>query len=446
MINAISPLDGRYNEKVKELANFFSESALIRSRIAVEVEWLIYICNKLKLDGSNLLSVPEQNALRKLYKEFKEEFAEEVKEIEKTTNHDVKAVEYFLQKALKVLKRSDLISFIHFGCTSEDINNLAYAAMLNGGLKNILIPNLEEILNKIKDIFEKYKDQPMMSHTHGQPASPTTVGKEFKNLGARLFRQVEHLKNAEIFGKMNGAVGNFNAHKIAYPDVEWLKASKEFVEELGLKWQKYTTQIEPHDYMAEIFDNIRRINTILIDFDRDLWTYISMNYFKQKRIKNEVGSSTMPHKINPIDFENSEGNLGIANALFTHFSEKLPISRMQRDLTDSTVLRNIGSAFAYSLLSYKSTLKGLDKLEINVEKIEADLDNNWELLAEPIQTVMRRYGIEDAYEQLKELSRGEKLTKAKVADFVEGLKIPKEAKNRLLELSPKSYIGLANKI
>lgn len=446
MITAISPLDGRYSEKVKELSAFFSEAALVRSRIAVEVEWLIYICNTLKLDGSEPLKSPEIAALRKLYKEFLDEFAEEIKEIEKTTNHDVKAVEYFLQKALKVLGRKDLIPFIHFACTSEDINNLSYAAMLNGGIKEVIAPALDEILSKIKEYAEEFRTQPMMSHTHGQPATPTTVGKEFKNVGARLYRQVEALKNAEVFGKINGATGNYNAHVVAYPEVEWMKASKEFVELLGLKWQRLTTQIEPHDYMAEIFDIMKRINTILIDFDRDVWTYISMGYFKQKRIKGEVGSSTMPHKINPIDFENSEGNLGIANALFAHFSEKLPISRMQRDLTDSTVQRNIGSAFAYSLLSYKSTLKGISKLEVNIENIEADLENNWELLAEPIQTVMRRYGVEDAYEQLKDLSRGEKLSQEKIAKFVQGLKIPEDAKNRLLKLSPRLYIGLAHKL
>lgn len=444
MLNSISPLDGRYEGKVSELSDYFSEAALIKNRIAIEVEWLIFICNKLKLEGSKDLVEPETKALRKLYLEFQEEFAEEVKEIEKTTNHDVKAVEYFLQKALKVLKREDLIPFLHFGCTSEDINNLAYAGMLKNGILKVMVPNLEEIVNILKFLAEENKSVPMMSHTHGQPASPTTVGKEFKNVAARLFRQVESLKSAEIFGKINGATGNFNAHLAAYPDVNWAKASMEFVESLGFKWQKLTTQIEPHDYLAEIFDNLKRVNVILIDQSKDIWTYISMGYFKQKTVKGEVGSSTMPHKVNPIDFENCEGNLGLSNALLIHMSEKLPVSRMQRDLTDSTVLRNIGVAFAYSLLSYKSLLKGFAKLEINKEKLEADLAANWSLLTEAIQTVMRRYGKTDAYEKLKELSRGKEITKDQIHEFVQGLDIPEDAKKRLLKLTPSTYIGLAD--
>ena len=408
MNKALSPLDGRYVEKVGELARFFSESALIRSRIAVEVEWLIFLTNTLKLKGTERLNPAEAEALRKLYTDFRDEFADEVKEIEKTTNHDVKAVEYFLQKALEVLKRGDLISFVHFGCTSEDINNLAYAQMLKGGVQTVLMVNLEKVLAYLKEMAETYRKIPMMSRTHGQAASPTTVGKEFKNVGARLFRQYEQLSKAQYLGKLNGATGNFNAHSVAYPEVDWITASRQFVEGLGLDWQRYTTQIEPHDYMAEIFDNLRRTNTILIDFCRDIWTYISLGYFTQRVVKGEVGSSTMPHKVNPIDFENAEGNLGLANALFTHFSEKLPVSRMQRDLTDSTVLRNIGTALGYSLLAYKSLQKGLSKLEVNEKKLKEDLDENWELLGEAIQTVMRRYGIQNAYEQLKELTRGSK--------------------------------------
>ena len=446
MNKALSPLDGRYVEKVGELARFFSESALIRTRIAVEVEWLIYLANTLKLKGTERLQEKEVAALRKLYIDFQDAFADEVKAIEKTTNHDVKAVEYFLQKALEVLKRGDLISFVHFGCTSEDINNLAYAQMLKGGVVTILTPNLEKLLDDLKELAEKYRKIPMLAHTHGQPATPTTVGKELKNVGARLFRQFEQLKKAEYLGKMNGATGNFNAHIAAYPDVDWPAASRQFVESLELQWQRYTTQIEPHDYMAEIFDNLRRINIILMDFSRDCWSYISMGYFTQKIVKGEVGSSTMPHKVNPIDFENAEGNLGLANALLTHFSEKLPVSRMQRDLTDSTVLRNIGTALGYSLLAYKSLQKGMSKLEVNEEKLRADLANSWALLAEPIQMMMRRYSIQNAYEQLKELTRGEEVNQEKIAEFVNGLDIPEEAKNRLLKLTPEGYIGLASSL
>lgn len=446
MLKALSPLDGRYADKVSELATIFSESGLIRSRVAIEIEWLIYLCNDLKLEGTARLNEKEVEALRKIYIDFQDEFADEVKEIEKTTNHDVKAVEYFLQKALKILGRTNLESFIHFGCTSEDINNLAYAQMIKVGVNGILLKKLEELLDKIKELSEAYIGIPMLAHTHGQSASPTTVGKELKNVGARLFRQYEALKKAEFFGKMNGATGNFNAHVVAYPDVDWPKASKLFVETLGLSWERYTTQIDPHDYMAEIFDNIRRINVILIDFSRDIWTYISLGYFKQKVVKGEVGSSTMPHKVNPIDFENAEGNFGLANALLNHFSEKLPISRMQRDLTDSTVVRNIGVAFGYTLLANKSLLKGLGKLEVNEARLSEDLDNAWALLAEPIQTVMRRYGVQNAYEQLKELTRGTDMNAEKIKTFVEGLDIPKDAKERLLNLSPATYIGLAKKL
>ncbi len=443
MTKALSPLDGRYAAKVGELTRFFSENGLIRTRIGIEVEWLIYLCNTLKLDGTTPLHEKEREALRKLYIDFQDEFADEVKEIEKTTNHDVKAVEYFLQKALGVLGRSDLIPFIHFACTSEDINNLSYAQMVKAGVQTVMMPELEKILSKIQEIAEANRKVPMMSHTHGQPASPTTVGKEFKNVGARLFRQFEQLQKMECLGKMNGATGNFNAHAIAYPEVDWITASRQFVESLGLTWQRYTTQIEPHDNFAEIFDCFRRTNTIAMDLCRDIWTYISYGYFKQKVVAGEVGSSTMPHKVNPIDFENAEGNLGLANALFGHFSEKLPLSRMQRDLTDSTVLRNIGTAFGYTLLAYKSLLKGLGKLEVNEKRMAEDLDANWALLSEAIQTVMRRYGVQNAYEQLKELTRGEVVDQETIAKFVETLDIPKEAKARLVKLTPASYIGLA---
>lgn len=446
MNKALSPLDGRYCEKVGELTRFFSESALIRSRIAVEVEWLIFLTNDLQLEGTHILNEKEITALRKLYTDFQDDFADQVKVFEKSTNHDVKAIEYFLREVLKILKRSDLETFIHFGCTSEDINNLAYAQMLKGSMQIVLLPTLEELLNALKERAETYRKTPMLSHTHGQAASPTTVGKEFKNVGARLYRQFEQLRKISYFGKMNGATGNFNAHVSAYPQVDWPAASHRFVESLGLEWQRFTTQIEPHDYMAELFDAHRRCNTILIDFCRDLWTYVSMGYFEQKVLKNEVGSSTMPHKVNPIDFENAEGNLGLANALFTHFSEKLPISRMQRDLTDSTVLRNIGTAFGYSLLAYKSLQKGLDKLEVNEARLAEDLDDNWAILAEPIQTVLRRYGHADAYEQLKELTRGTEVTQETIHDFVEKLDIPEDAKKRLMELTPATYIGLATEL
>lgn len=443
MLKVLSPLDGRYNEKVTELTAIFSEAGLIRSRMAVEIEWLIFLCNKLKLEGTSHLEKAEVEALRKVYVQFQDEFAEEVKEFEKTTNHDVKAVEYFLQKVLKVLKREELIPFIHFACTSEDINNLAYAQMMKAGLQSVMLKNLEQTLDKIKELSDRTRKIPMMARTHGQPATPTTVGKEFKNIGARLFRQYEQLKKTEILGKINGATGNFNAHMVAYPKVDWTDASRQFVEGLGLTWQRYTTQIEPHDYMAEIFDAIRRANTIILDASRDIWAYISYGYFKQKVVAGEVGSSTMPHKVNPIDFENAEGNLGLANALLGHFSEKLPLSRMQRDLTDSTVLRNIGLAFGYSLLAYKSFNKGLGKLEVNEAKLAEDLDNNWALLAEPIQTVLRRYGVKDAYEQLKELTRGAEVNQKTIHAFIKTLEIPEDAKKRLLELTPATYIGLA---
>ncbi|MFA5855555.1 MAG: adenylosuccinate lyase [Candidatus Gracilibacteria bacterium] len=446
MLKSLSPLDGRYADKVTDLAQIFSEYGLIRSRVAIEIEWLIYLCNTVKLDGTLVMDERKVAALRKVYTEFQDEFADDVKEIEKTANHDVKAVEYFLQEALKLLKHEELIPFLHFGCTSEDINNLAYAQMLKAGVQVVLTKKLEEILEGVKDFAAEHKGIAMLAHTHGQPASPTTVGKEFKNIGARLFRQYEQMKKLEFLGKMNGATGNFNAHSVAYPEVDWPKVSRGFVEGLGLTWEKFTTQIDPHDYMAEIFDVLRRINIILIDFSRDIWNYISLGYFTQKVVKGEVGSSTMPHKVNPIDFENAEGNLGIANALFGHFSEKLPISRMQRDLTDSTVVRNIGTAFGHTLLAYKSFLKGLGKLGVNEIRLAADLENNWSLLAEPIQTVMRRYGIKDAYEQLKKLTRGHEITKDEIHKFVEGLEIPEDAKKRLLKLTPATYIGFADKM
>jgi adenylosuccinate lyase len=443
---SISPLDGRYSDKVNELRSYFSEAALIRYRVIVEIEWFIFLCNKLKLPGTKVWTAKELKELRSAYEYFDIVSANRVKEIEKTTNHDVKAVEYFIKEELRGSAFEKYSEFIHFGCTSEDINNLSYAMMINGSLYEVMEPIVTGTVEYMYDLAMKLKSVPMMARTHGQPASPTTMGKEIMNFVSRLERQIENLKCIQIMGKMNGAVGNYNAHIVAYPKIDWEEASKKFIQELGLDQNPYTTQIEPHDFMAEIFDAIRRINVILIDFNRDVWTYISFGYFKQKTKKGEVGSSTMPHKVNPIDFENSEGNLGLANTIFDHLSNKLPVSRLQRDLTDSTVERNIGTAFAYSVLAYKSCIKGMQKLEINKQKIAADLNYAWELMAEPIQTVMRRYKVEKAYEQLKDLTRGKSVTKAKVHKFIAGLKIPANEKKRLKSLTPLKYIGLAEKL
>lgn len=442
-ISSLSPLDGRYESKVSELQDFFSESALIYYRVFVEIEWLIFLCNDLKLKNTRKLTSAEIKKLRSIYENFDDKSALQVKDFESVTNHDVKAVEYFIKKNLEKGSIKDMLEFVHFACTSEDINNLSYALMLQDGINESMLASLEDILDKIEEKAKKYTNVSMLARTHGQTASPTTMGKEFMNVYKRIERQVENLVAIDILGKINGAVGNFNAHFIAYPEVNWIKASEKFIELLGLNANLYTTQIEPHDFMAEIFDCLKRINTILIDFDRDIWTYISLGYFKQKLKEGEVGSSTMPHKVNPIDFENSEGNLGIANALFGHFSEKLPISRMQRDLTDSTVLRNVGIAFGYSLLAYKSLLKGLGKLELNEKALAEDLDQNWEVLAEAVQTVMRKNKIDKPYEKLKELTRGKKLTEKDYKKFIESLKLPKEEKDRLINLKPSTYIGLA---
>lgn len=445
-IFSISPLDGRYDQKVEALRQYFSEAALIRYRVFVEIEWFIFLCNDLKLTGTRVWKPKELTQLRSIYEYLDATGANRVKEIEKTTNHDVKAVEYYIKENLKGSSFEPYFEFIHFACTSEDINNLSYALMIRDGLDGELIPVLSGLLQELASLAKKYKGVAMMARTHGQPATPTTLGKEFVNVLARLNEQMFSLKNLKIFGKINGAVGNFNAHAVAYPKVKWIDASKKFIQGLGLEPNLYTTQIEPHDYMAEIFDATRRANTILIDLNRDLWTYISLGYFKQKLKAGEVGSSTMPHKVNPIDFENSEGNLGLANALLCYFSEKLPISRMQRDLTDSTTLRNIGSAFAYSVLAYKNCMQGLKKLELNKEIIQKDLDNAWELLAEPIQTVMRKYRIEKPYEKLKELTRGKAVNKQTISKFIDTLKIPAAEKKRLKMLTPSKYIGLATEL
>ncbi len=443
---SLSPVDGRYSDKTDELRGHFSEAGLQRYRIVVEVEWFIYICNKLKLKGTKELTEGRIEDLRQLYLDFDLVAAQRIKEIEKTTNHDVKAVEYYIKETMKGSGLEKYFEFIHFGCTSEDINNTAYALMLSRSIDDEMVPLITGVIAKLTWHAEKYKSDAMLSRTHGQPASPTTMGKEFINVVDRLNKQLGSLMMVRIRAKFNGAVGNYNAHSVAYPKVNWPKAAKEFIESLGLEFAAYSTQIECHDYMAEIFDAMKRINTILIDFNRDIWTYISLGYFKQKTKKGEIGSSAMPHKVNPIDFENSEGNLGMANAMFEHFSAKLPIARMQRDLTDSTVQRNIGVAFGYSMLAYRSTIKGLSKLQLNKKALKEDLKNAWEVLAEPIQTVMRRYKLENPYEKLKELTRGKAIGKSEITKFLNDSGLPKREIERLKKLTPEKYIGLSEKL
>jgi adenylosuccinate lyase len=444
-LTAISPTDGRYSFQTEPLRAIFSEYGLIRNRVKIEILWLIALSKDKEIKEVPRFSAKTNTKLNNIIKYFDQKDAEAIKKIEKVTNHDVKAVEYWLKDSLKNEKEIVKISeFIHFACTSEDINNLAYALMIKEGLNKVLIPAIDSVLKRTSLYSNKFSEISMLAKTHGQTASPTTMGKEFSNFSYRLKRQVLQLKKQEILGKINGAVGNFNAHISAYPKKNWQKFSKEFISSIGLVYNPYTTQIEPHDFMAELFQTISRVNIILIDFNRDIWTYISSGYFKQKTIKNEVGSSTMPHKVNPIDFENSEGNLGMSNALLHHFSEKLPISRLQRDLTDSTVLRNIGLAFSFSLIAYKSCLKGLTKLEINKIKINQDLDQAWEVLAEPIQTVMRKNGIENPYEKLKDLTRGnQNINKESLHSFIKILELPLEDKKYLLKLTPHNYIGKA---
>ncbi len=445
-ILAISPLDGRYSSKTAELAEYFSEYGLIKARILVEIKWLIALSKETKIKEVPEFDSAQIKQLEKIYEEFTPEEALKVKEIEKTTNHDVKAVEYYLKDKIEGTPLEKSSEFIHFACTSEDINNLSHALMLKGGLK-ILIKEQNAIIRELSLLAEDLKAVPMLSRTHGQTASPTTVGKELAVFVNRLQRQLQQIESIPLLGKLNGAVGHFNAHISAYPTVDWVALSKGVIEkDLGLTQNLFTIQIEPHDYMAEIFDGISRYNTILLDMNRDIWSYISLGYFKQKTKKGEVGSSTMPHKVNPIDFENSEGNLGLANAIFHHLSSKLPVSRMQRDLTDSTVLRNMGVGFGYSVVAYQSALKGLGKLIVNEAKLEADLNHAWEVLAEPIQTVMRKAGIEKPYEKLKELTRGQDITKEVITSFVEGLDLPAEDKARLLAMTPSTYTGIAEKI
>jgi adenylosuccinate lyase len=445
-LTAVSPIDGRYGSKTEILRSIFSEYGLIKSRVTVEVRWLQHLANHPQINELPSFSADADKLLNNLVSEFSTDYADRVKEIERTTNHDVKAVEYLIKEQFAGNKELLAINeFVHFACTSEDINNLSHALMLKEGRENVIVPICQKLIDKLREMAHDLATVAMLSRTHGQTASPTTVGKEIANVVARLDRQLDQIKAVELLGKINGAVGNYNAHISAYPEVDWVANAKTFIEGLGLTFNPYTTQIEPHDYIAELYDAIARFNTILIDLDRDIWGYVSMGFFKQKTIAGEVGSSTMPHKVNPIDFENSEGNLGIANAVMNHLSSKLPISRWQRDLTDSTVLRNMGVGLGYSVIAYESTLKGLNKLQLNEQRISADLDNAWEVLAEPIQTIMRRYHIEEPYEKLKALTRGQDINKETILAFVETLAVPEEAKQVMRELTPANYIGNAIK-
>jgi len=444
-LTAISPIDGRYANKTTELRHLFSEYGLIRYRLVVEVQWLLMLSGQAEIKEVPSFSAKARETLLGMLDNFCEEDARRIKEIERFTNHDVKAVEYFLKEKVSHNKELNRVNeFIHFACTSEDINNLAYGLILSESRNEIILPLMNRVTEAIRQLAHQFADQPMLSRTHGQPASPTTLGKEMANFVYRLQRQSQQLEEVPILGKINGAVGNYNAHLCSYPEVDWPGIACEFVSDLGLVWNPYTIQIEPHDYIAELFDTIARFNTIVTDFCRDLWSYISVGYFKQKTVAGEVGSSTMPHKVNPIDFENAEGNLGLANAMFTHLSAKLPMSRWQRDLTDSTVLRNLGVGVAYSIIAYQSALKGISKLEVDGNQLQHDLDANWEVLAEPIQMVMRRYGIDKPYEKLKELTRGQRVTPQIIKEFIETLAIPNDAKERLLQLTPAAYTGNAS--
>lgn len=451
---AVSPIDGRYSNKCSELQEIFSEFGLIKRRVLVECMWLKALAADPKIRECKLTAA-QAKAVDKVAAEFSLADAQRVKDIEKTTNHDVKAVEYFLKEKLSAafnlqtsnVKRqtSNILEFIHFGCTSEDINNMSHALMLRDGQK-VLRGAMDEMTAKVVEMAKAYAKVPMLAHTHGQPASPTTVGKELAVVSQRLKRQAGEIDRLVMPAKMNGAVGNFNAHLSAYPDVDWEKLSGKVIKTLGLRQNRLTTQIESHDGIAELFDAIQRWNSVLLDFDRDVWMYVSMGYFKQRTVKGEIGSSTMPHKVNPIDFENSEGNLGLANAVMGFMARKLAISRMQRDLTDSTTLRNMGVGFGYTLIAIRSTQKGLGKLELNVERLQDDLDHNWEVLAEPIQTVMRKVGMDHPYERLKELTRGRRVNAEIMRDFVQALPLPKADKARLLKLTPSTYVGLAEKL
>ncbi|HEX5514515.1 MAG TPA: adenylosuccinate lyase [Gammaproteobacteria bacterium] len=443
-LSAISPIDGRYGNQTAALQPLFSEYGLIRHRLLVEVRWLQILAAHPQIPELPELSADAVRYLESIVENFDTTAAGRVKEIERTTNHDVKAVEYFLKEQLAGHPElAPLTEFTHFACTSEDINNLSHGLMLKRARDEVLLPLLDEIIAHLRGLAHQHADAAMLSRTHGQPASPTTMGKEIANVVYRLQRQRQQIAAIEILGKINGAVGNYNAHLSAYPDLDWPSLARQMVEGLGLTWNPYTTQIEPHDYIAELFDAVARLNTILIDFARDVWGYISLGYFKQRTVAGEVGSSTMPHKVNPIDFENAEGNLGLANAVLQHLADKLPISRWQRDLTDSTVLRNLGLGLAHCLVAYRSLLKGLSKLDLDSERLRQDLDANWEVLAEAIQTVMRRYGVPEPYERLKELTRGRRIDQAALTAFVEGLELPEQAKRELIALTPWTYTGNA---
>jgi len=446
-LTALSPLDGRYAAKTAALRPIFSELGLMQRRVLVEVHWLLALADEAKIGEVAPLSAAARTTLHAIANDFSENDGERIKAIERTTNHDVKAVEYFIKEKIAGDKELGAAKeFIHFACTSEDINNLAYALMLRDARDAVLLPALDGVTAKLRELAHEYAALPMLSRTHGQTASPTTLGKEIANVVARLDRQRRQIAAVELSGKINGAVGNYNAHLASYPEVDWPAFSKRFVESLGLAWNPYTTQIEPHDGIAEIGDATRRANTILVDFARDVWGYISLGYFRQTLKAGEVGSSTMPHKVNPIDFENAEGNFGIANALFEHFSAKLPISRWQRDLTDSTVLRALGTAFGHTQIALDALARGLGKLNANPERLKADLDASWEVLAEAVQTVMRRYGLPEPYEQLKALTRGQGITREALREFVGNLDLPADAKQRLLDLTPGTYIGLAQSL
>jgi len=446
-LTAVSPVDGRYGDKVSALRTIFSEFGLLKFRVQVEVRWLQKLAACAEIKEVPAFDADANAFLDQLVANFDVNDAQRIKDIEKTTNHDVKAVEYFLKEKVATIPALHAVSeFIHFACTSEDINNLSHALMLQTARQDVVLPYWKQIIDAVKGLAHKYRDIPLLSRTHGQPATPSTIGKELANVAYRMDRQFKQLENVEILGKINGAVGNYNAHIVAYPEVDWHQFSEEFVTSLGVTWNPYTTQIEPHDYIAELFDCVARFNTILIDFDRDIWGYIALNHFKQRTIAGEIGSSTMPHKVNPIDFENSEGNLGLSNAVLQHLASKLPVSRWQRDLTDSTVLRNLGVGLGYALIAYQATMKGVSKLEVNEANLANELDHNWEVLAEPIQTVMRRYGIEKPYEKLKELTRGKRVDAAGMQEFIDSLELPEEEKVRLKAMTPGNYIGRATKM
>ncbi|MDF7681065.1 adenylosuccinate lyase [Enterobacteriaceae bacterium ESL0689] len=443
-LTAVSPIDGRYADKVSVLRAIFSEFGLLKFRVEVEIRWLQKLAADAAIAEVPVFSPEANDFLESIVTDFSIADAQRIKTIEQTTNHDVKAVEYFLkQKVAAVSELQAVDEFIHFACTSEDINNLSHALMLKTARDEIILPYWRQLIDAVKERADQYRAVPLLSRTHGQPATPSTMGKELANVAYRMERQYRQLSEVAILGKINGAVGNYNAHLAAYPDIDWHQFSETFVTSLGIQWNPYTTQIEPHDYIAELFDCIRRFNTIVIDFDRDIWGYIALNHFRQKTLAGEIGSSTMPHKVNPIDFENSEGNLGLANAMMQHLANKLPLSRWQRDLTDSTVLRNLGVGIGYALIAWQSTLKGMSKLELNSDHLQDELNANWEVLAEPIQTVMRRYGIEKPYEKLKELTRGKRVNADAIQQFINNLPLPEEEKARLNAMTPANYTGLA---